>query len=133
LEVIVVENKKAVVKKLLVVDDDDAVAQMLQDVLQERGYDVEVALSGEEALAKISKVKPDCVTLDIVMPRMSGLEVLRILKKSPQTYHIPIILISSYEDLVKNGTTLGVASFILKPIRIDHLCTILEKILDALI
>jgi len=126
-------GKIQIKKKLLVIDDEVSITQMLKDTLELKGYDVDIALSGEEALGKIRKVKPDAITLDIVMPGLSGLQILRILKKAPETYHIPIIVMSVYDNLAHEGMTLGASYALVKPINIHKLCDIIEKTFNALI
>jgi len=120
-------------KRVLVIDDETEIAQMLKDTLELKGYEVEVALSGEEGLSKIKEAKPDAITLDIVMPGISGLQVLRILKKNPETYHIPIIIMSVYDNLVQESMALGASCSFVKPINIQELSNAIEKIFDVLI
>ncbi|RMG74018.1 MAG: response regulator, partial [Nitrospirae bacterium] len=67
--------------KILVVDDDPAIRMLYKEELEEEGYTVVVASSGEEALRLFDEVEPDLVTLDILMPDMDGIQVLRKMKE----------------------------------------------------
>jgi CheY-like chemotaxis protein len=83
-------------KKILLVDDDESIQLLYQEELQEEGYQVVSALNGEEALELFTKDKPDLVVLDIQMPGMNGIEVLRQMKMLDET--IPVVLSSAYHE-----------------------------------
>ncbi|MCP4757815.1 MAG: response regulator [Proteobacteria bacterium] len=83
-------------KKVLVVDDEPDIRVFVNAFLQEAGFNVEVAIDGIDALDKIRADKPDLITLDLVMPRKSGLALLRNLKKSDEWNDIPIIIITAH-------------------------------------
>lgn len=81
--------------KILVVDDDPAIRMLYKEELEDEGYEVVVASSGEEALKLFDEVEPDLVTLDILMPDMDGIQVLRKMKeKKPR---LPIIMSTAYD------------------------------------
>lgn len=81
--------------KILVVDDDSSIRTLYKEELEEEGYEVVVASSGEEALRLFEQEKPDLVTLDILMPDMDGIQVLRKLKElNPR---LPIIMSTAYD------------------------------------
>ncbi len=81
--------------KILVVDDDKRIQLLYQAELEEAGYEVHIAGSGTEALEKFETVKPDLVTLDILMPDIDGIQVLRKMKeKNPQ---LPVIMSTAYD------------------------------------
>ncbi len=71
-------------KKILVCEDDEFLSQLYSDVLRGEGYAIETALDGEDALKKITAGGWDLVLLDIIMPKISGLEVMKKVKESPQ-------------------------------------------------
>lgn len=71
-------------KKILICEDDEFLRQLYSDVLKAEGYQIEVALDGEDAYTKISAGGWDLVLLDIIMPKISGLDVMRKVKESPQ-------------------------------------------------
>lgn len=81
--------------KIMVVDDEKNILMLYKSELEEEGYDVVAANSGKEAIDLFDKEKPDLVTLDIMMPDMDGIQVLRQLKqKSPNT---PVIMLTAYD------------------------------------
>lgn len=83
-------------KKILLVDDDESIQLLYQEELQEEGYEVVSAMNGEEALEQFRQKEPDLVILDIQMPGLNGIEVLRQLKTINSA--IPVILSSAYHD-----------------------------------
>ncbi len=81
--------------KILIVDDDPSIRMLYKEELEDEGYDVVTASSGEEALRLFEEAKPDLVTLDILMPDMDGIQVLRKMKeKKPR---LPIIMSTAYD------------------------------------
>lgn len=81
--------------KILVVDDEKNILMLYQSELEDEGYEVVAASSGKEALELFDKEKPDLVTLDIMMPDIDGIQVLRQLKeKNP---NIPVIMLTAYD------------------------------------
>jgi signal transduction histidine kinase/CheY-like chemotaxis protein/ligand-binding sensor domain-containing protein len=100
---------------ILVVDDDDGIRSLLKQELTEAGYNVEEAVNGKEALAKIRTHRPDLIILDVMMPEMNGFDVAAILKNDPQTMEIPIIILSVVQDKSR-GFRIGVDRYLTKPI-----------------
>ncbi len=102
---------------ILVVDDTKANIDVLVNILK-KGYDINVSLSGENALELVESEMPDLILLDIVMPDMDGYEVCRLLKANPKTKDIPVIFVTSLnqqEDETR-GLELGAVDYITKPI-----------------
>ncbi|MFA5933470.1 MAG: response regulator [Microgenomates group bacterium] len=85
-------------KKILVVDDERSVVEVLTKKLISEGYEVGVAYDGQEALDKIAKEKFDLVLLDIIMPVLDGMSVLKRLKESEETKNIPVIVLTNLQD-----------------------------------
>jgi CheY-like chemotaxis protein len=105
-------------KRVLVVDDDRVIQQLLEVNLELEGYDVvATAADGREALEKIGKLKPDLVILDIMMPKMDGLEVCRRLRADPELADIPVILLSARaQDMdIREGLEIGASAYLTKP------------------
>lgn len=102
---------------ILVVDDNENATRMTARMLSGLGYEVMTALDGPSALAQVAGHHPDCILLDIMMPRMSGLEVLTRLKHDPATTGIPVILLTakSQDDDVLTGYKEGAEYYITKP------------------
>ncbi len=87
------------VAKILLVDDNENERFLWQEIVRSFGHEVITAASGREALERIKKEQPDLVLLDLKMPEISGLEVSRFLRQQPQTRNLPIIMLTSSDDL----------------------------------
>jgi len=111
---------------VLVIDDDLEVRTVLQKYLSKLGYQVELADNGEEGLRLAKKIFPDVITLDVMMPKMDGWEVLSYLKADPELDHIPVIVLSMIEDK-SVGYSLGASDYLIKPITREQISKILQK------
>jgi len=102
---------------ILVVDDDPVIQKLLQVNFSIEGYQVEVAGDGLEALEKAKVVLPDLIVLDVMMPRMNGLDAAKALKADPKTASIPIIMLSAKaQDMDQDaGKEAGVDLYMTKP------------------
>jgi putative two-component system response regulator len=110
-------------ERILIVDDQAAARLALTTLLRREGFDVREVSNGDEALAQCATFRPDLILLDIVMPGMSGFEVCRRLKATPETRLTPVVLItglSETEDRIK-GINAGADDFLSKPIDINEL------------
>ena len=102
---------------ILVVDDNQDNVNIAREILLSRGFEVRVAYNGQSALASIEQQCPDLVLLDIMMPQMSGMEVLDRLRANPSTASVPVILVTAKdqdEDLLA-GYKYGADYYITKP------------------
>jgi class 3 adenylate cyclase len=104
--------------RILVVDDQTDNVQLLADLLTLHGYTVETALSGQDALNCVYRSAPDLILLDVVMPGLSGLEVLRRLRVDTRFAMLPIVLVTALDPDVErvNGLEAGADDFLAKPI-----------------
>ena len=102
--------------KILLVDDDSFISDIYTDKLKEEKFEVELAVDGEEALKKISELKPDLILLDILMPKMDGFEVLKKIKKDPVLSQIKVIILTNVnqKDEAEKGSTFGVDDYVIK-------------------
>jgi DNA-binding response OmpR family regulator len=118
-------------RRLLAVDDDPVILNLVKMNFEMEGFEVLTAVDGEEGLQVARDEKPDVVVLDIMMPKMSGLEVCHILKSEAATKAIPIVLLSAkaQEADVHAGLTLGADSYVTKPF--DPL-ELTQQVLDLL-
>ena len=118
--------------KILIADDEPNIVSLLEDLLSQ-DYDVAHAFDGPSALAEAQKQKPALILMDMMMPGMSGYEVLRALQADAETKAIPIILVTardfdpSTEDLFKKEA--NVVEFVNKPLKPSDLLTLIQKIL----
>jgi len=100
---------------VLIVDDENSSRELLAGYLEPE-YRVAMAESGGEALKKAQQLRPDAITLDVLMPGSSGFETLAALRKNPETAQIPIIILSIV-DQKQVGFALGAADYLIKPVR----------------
>jgi signal transduction histidine kinase len=103
--------------QILIVDDVPENLQVLGSMLQRKGYDVNVASSGMDALALIAKQKPDLILLDVAMPQMDGFQVCEKLKSEDDTRDIPIMFLTAHSDKerIVRGFQVGGVDYITKP------------------
>jgi CheY-like chemotaxis protein len=113
------------------VDDDALNVRLVQRVLEARGFSVESAASGMEALAAIDRRRPDVIILDIMMPGMTGVEVLDRVKASPRLASIPVIMLTAKEgdeDLLASYRA-GADYYVTKPLVVEQLLNGLALVL----
>lgn len=117
-------------KKILVVDDDDQIAKMYITHLGIKGFAAKRVNNGEDALSETLDYKPDLILLDVMMPKISGFDVLDILKNTEQTKDIPVIMLTalSGQDDRDRAQKLGADEYLEKSS--TDLPTILEKIIQ---
>ena len=116
-------------RKVLLVDDEIDFLEMLRMRLDASGYDVLTATNGEDALEKIRKEKPDAVLLDVLMPGLDGLTVLKKIRKEDKNLPVYIITAFSNEERFKVANKLGASGFIVKT---DDLKKEIDNITTAL-
>jgi two-component system, NtrC family, response regulator AtoC len=105
---------------ILVVEDDTDVRESIREVLEDAGYHVATAANGKEGLDRLERARPALILLDLMMPVMSGPELLAILQQRGSD--VPVVVVSAYCDNADAST--GVSGFISKPVR-------LQKLLDT--
>ncbi len=126
--------------KILVVDDDPDIAMMLQDRLEANGYQVVVARDGRRALELIEQEAPNLVLLDVELPQLTGIEVLRRMgqtkgpeaRLSPGDLDPPVIIMTAHGtiSLAVDAIKLGAYDFLTKPLDKDHLTIVIQKALE---
>lgn len=120
---------------ILVVDDERDIAEIVAELLGGEGYRTVRAYDGQEALTALGQHRPDAIVLDIKMPVMDGLEVLRRLRKDPDYLRLPVIVLTATRvitDLQNEFRQLGVYRWISKPFEPDHLiATVRSALGDA--
>jgi DNA-binding response OmpR family regulator len=119
-------------KRILAVDDEPSIVRLVSAALTARGYEVEVAYNGEEALDKVGLSRPDLVVSDIMMPRMDGRELARRLAADPKTKDIPVLFLSAVGDLDDQLHTLeeGGREYLTKPFKPSELGDYVAALLD---
>jgi PAS domain S-box-containing protein len=118
-------------KTLLVVDDDKSLIKSLKYRLEKKGFSIYAAYDGKEALEMVEKHLPDLVLLDIVMPEMDGYEVMKALKKKPDTAQIPIVVMTGVENIEGKvqALSVGASEYLNKSSGFDQLLKTIESIL----
>jgi CheY-like chemotaxis protein len=114
-------------KPILVVDDEPAILDMIAELLGYEGYQVVTTSEGSVALTQAKADPPALILLDLMMPGMSGWQVIAALRASPQTRAIPVVLLSARRDLQATATELGIVTFLAKPFDIDELLDIVHQ------
>ncbi|MBI3314038.1 MAG: response regulator [Candidatus Omnitrophica bacterium] len=114
-------------KKILLVDDDLDFVQILEFDLKKHGYEILTAANGEDGLEKLKIHKPALIILDIKMPKMDGYTFVRRIKKDPETKHIPVIVLTSYEPMKDMFQLEGVQDYVVKSVNMESLITSIEK------
>lgn len=116
-------------KKILVVDDEENIRQLYKEELTEEGYEVYLAGSGEEAIILVEQVQPDLVTLDVRMPGMDGIEVLRALKEKKRD--LPMIMCTAYPEYKHNFGVWASDAYVVKSTDLKELKDTIKKVLGV--
>jgi len=125
-------SSKVSIDRILIVDDIADNLFLLQTILEEEGYSVDVADSGRVALEQITNHPPDLVLLDVMMPEMNGIEVAQRIRQNTELPYIPILLITGYTDFAAgDGFEACADGFIQKPINFDVLLNHIRSILPT--
>lgn len=103
-------------KKILLVEDDDALANVYQTRLESEGFQTQRVANGEEALQSALQYKPDLIVLDVMMPKVSGFDVLDILRNTPDTSGVKIVMLTALSQDVdkERAKSLGVNEYLVK-------------------
>jgi len=104
-------------RTIMVVDDNADLVEIVRITLEGKGFNVRCAYNGQELFTGLEELKPDLILLDIMMPRMDGLEVLTRLRENSDTASIPVILLTAkvlYDDVIR-GYKMGAEYYITKP------------------
>jgi two-component system alkaline phosphatase synthesis response regulator PhoP/two-component system response regulator VicR len=117
-------------RKILTCDDEKNIVRLIQVNLERQGYEVVVAYNGRECLEVVEREKPDLIVLDLMMPEMTGFEVLDALKKNPETENIPVIMLTArtQDQDVLRGWQAGVECYLTKPFNPIELITFIKRI-----
>jgi CheY-like chemotaxis protein len=116
---------------VLVIEDDPWTRSLLEELMAGEDYSVSTCNSGEEGLQLVAQVKPAAVVLDLALPRMSGLEVLRTLKASLLTRDVPVVVVSAYVSQM-NSMDAARADFLMeKPFDVETLLAALREMVKV--
>ncbi len=116
--------------RVLVVDDNKVIRQLIRVNLELEGFEVVTAADGAECLDVVHRVRPDVVTLDVVMPRLDGIRTAERLRADPRTSHLPVAIISACgEHEVAGGAASGVDAFLAKPFEPAELVRVVRQLM----
>lgn len=119
-------------KKILIIDDELDMRIFLETLFKKGGYETETAENGDEALRQITTARPDLITLDILMPKKSGLSFYEAIRKDEQLQSIPIIVLSGvtkHSEFFEGDNRVGPTEHIEKPVKPDRLLAAAKKLL----
>ncbi|MEC7836634.1 MAG: response regulator, partial [Chloroflexota bacterium] len=107
-------------EKILIIEDEENILEAVKYTLTQEGYDVFTSVDGEDGLKKAQKIKPDLVLLDVMLPKMDGFEVCRILRKDLE---MPVFMISAKAEEIDRvvGLEIGADDYITKPFSMREL------------
>jgi len=102
--------------KILIIEDEELLAKVLQEKFHKAGYQTSLVYSGDRALPEVKSFRPDIIILDLILPKKSGLEILKELKADPEIKSIPVIVLSNIEEdeSIKKALSLGAVDYYVK-------------------
>ena len=112
---------------ILIIEDDKDFAELLADRLKEEGYNTFLAFTGNDGIKEIEDINPQCVTLDIHLPDIDGIEILKRLKQRNSS--LPVVIITSDDTVKEKVSSYQPESFFVKPIDFNKLKNVLKLIL----
>lgn len=117
-------------KKVLIIEDEAPLGKILQEVMMERGYQVDVAVQGEEGWHKTKEFIPDVILLDVIMPKLDGFVYLKRLRNAKKLASIPVIILSNLgqESDIAEARELGVVDYLVKS---NHTIEAIAQRVDA--
>jgi CheY-like chemotaxis protein len=120
-------------RKILLVDDSATVLMMERMILATERFEIVTAANGEEAQERARQEQPDLILMDIVMPKLNGIQACRALKQDPQTKHIPVILVSTRGEAesLEAGYSSGCNDYVTKPVNSAELLGKIRNLLGA--
>jgi DNA-binding response OmpR family regulator len=119
-------------KKILVIEDDVDLNTIIELNLQKEGFETDHAYDGEEALKKVEEFQPDLIILDVMLPKLNGVEFNTKLKSNPKTKNIPIIALTGKlgtKELFSVNNQLTVSEFFYKPVLMKDMLAEIKKLL----
>ena len=123
--------QQAITPTVFVVDDDQDIRDVITQTLDDEGYHVVPFSDGEEALEAIYRAQPRLVLLDLMMPKVSGWDVLQQLRAQSRTVALPVVLISASRELIRTCDELGASACLAKPFDLDRLVAVVQTYAGA--
>ncbi|HTE51437.1 MAG TPA: response regulator [Kofleriaceae bacterium] len=117
--------------RVLIVDDEFGLAEVVAEMLSERGHDVDIAINGESALARMAEARPDLVLTDVMMPIMDGPALLGRMRADPELATIPVILMTAIPRSIPASVTGMHQGLLVKPFTPAQLFAAIAALLDV--
>jgi len=120
-------------RTIVIVEDEPDTAEMFAEMMRLAGYNVLKSYGGTPAIALISAKIPDAIVLDLMMPDLSGLEVLKFMRRDPRLAHIPVVVVSakSLPSDIKSGLDAGASVYLTKPVAFQDLNEAVSKAIQG--
>jgi DNA-binding response OmpR family regulator len=117
-------------KKIIIIEDEPDTAEMYAEMMRISGYQVVKYYGGVEAVAQVAAQEPDAVVLDLMMPDLSGLEVLKFMQEEPVLTNVPVIIVSAktMPSDIEEGLEAGAAVYLTKPVSFSDLRLAIERV-----
>ncbi len=118
-------------KRILIVEDNPDLRDLLTIVIRRLGHEVAIAITGEEAVEHAAAIKPDLILMDIVLPKLNGVEAIKRIKAHPATKNVPVVILSALSISSHGGNAIeaGAVEILQKPIRVTDLEQVVTKYL----
>lgn len=118
--------------KILMIDDSNTSRRVLGGILKRAGHEiVGEGVDGEDGYLKFKKLRPDLVTLDITMPKMNGIEALKLIRMEDENAKVILVSAESQEQRMVEGLKYGAAEFVLKPYDSEEVIKVINKVLNS--
>jgi CheY-like chemotaxis protein len=120
-------------KTVLIIEDEEDAAELFAEMMRVSGFRVLKTSNSAPALGMMATEKPDVIILDIMMPEISGLDILRQMRRDPELAHIPVVVVSakSMPADIKNGMEAGASTYLTKPVGFLDLKEAVERALSS--
>ena len=120
-------------KTVLIADDEPNIVAAIEFLLKQRGYEVQTARDGGEALRAIERIVPDLIVLDVMMPQTSGYEVCQAIRRRPEWRHIKVVMLSAKgrDAEVNKGMAMGADVYVTKPFSTRELMAKIDALLGT--
>lgn len=119
-------------KNVVIIEDDPDTLEMFSEMMRLGGFRVFKSYGGPASIELLADVKPQVVILDVMLPDLSGIDLLHIIRKDPRIAHLPILLVSAKSQLVdiRRGLEAGANGYLTKPVTYRNLNNVVDSIID---
>lgn len=118
-------------KRVIIIDDDKDILEALKDLLEMEGYTVRINPKGDNAIEEIATFRPGAVLLDLLLSGKDGITICKEIRKTDETKHIPVIMMSAHPYAQKAIEGSGANEFLRKPFDVDELLILLQKYIPS--